>query len=435
VNSRIVSSFPFILLAACGGNTNNSHVDAGGDAGTGSGLNPLGSFDPGFTATSPNTPLSIEVTISGETLGENGLPFTPVNVGDPQFVDGWSVTFEKYIVVIGNVRLSPGATQYTSQQQLNPVVATKPGPYVIDVHQLATNGFNGFVGADGEEPAGGIFKWDTQDDGTAFDPSTLYAFSYDTVPAQYPATQVNFTEDDLAIYDTMVANHWDKYIEARANFVATGKYPDAATEAKFEALAGGVYDGSGGDYTTPPEVHFVFGWNDATSSINCINPFNGDMDEANLANRGVQPNTNGATVAQVTIHTDHVFWDKLKQEGTPLRMDYIAAWAGSDTNTTPLDLGTLADKPLATTFADGSPLPDRAPYLNNPAGTFTSDQTNPSQVTLDLNGVTASDISGLSAFMAFSAQSQTHLNANGLCYIVGQNASDPFYMPNIAPAQ
>jgi hypothetical protein len=37
--------------------------------------------------------------------------------------------------------------------------------------------------------------------------------------------------------------------------------------------------------------------------------------------------------------------------------------------------------------------------------------------------------------MAFSAQSQTHLNANGLCYIVGQNASDPFYHPVIAPAQ
>jgi hypothetical protein len=429
---------PFVLVlvaaVACGGGNNNKMPDAGQDAGSGgSGLNPIGSFDPGFTSTSPNTPLSIEVTISGETLGENGLPFQPVNPGDPQFVDGWSVTFEKYIVVVGNVRLSPGATQYSNQEQLNAVVALKPGPYVIDVHQLATDGFNGFVGADGEEPAGGIFKWDTQDDGTPFDSSTLYAFSYDTVPAQYPATQVNLTEDDFQIYDEMVRNHWDKYIEARADFVASGTYPDTTIESKFEALAGGVYDGSAGAYTTPPQLHFVFGWNDATSSINCINPFNGDMDEANLANRGVQANTNGATVAQVTVHTDHVFWDKLKQEGTPLRMDYIAAWAGSNTNSTPLDLGSLADKPLATTFADGTPLPDRAPYLTNPTGTFTTDQTNPSQVTLDLNGVPASNISGLSAFMAFSAQSQTHLNANGLCYIVGQNASDPFYDPVIAP--
>jgi hypothetical protein len=60
--------------------------------------------------------------------------------------------------------------------------------------------------------------------------------------------------------------------------------------------------------------------------------------------------------------------------------------------------------------------------------------TEPQLATLaDLNGVPASDISGLANFMAFSAQSQTHLNANGLCYIKGQNASDPFYMPNVAP--
>ena len=435
---RTIISGLVVLAAACGGGSSGSPDATKSDGTQGSGdagLNVLGSFDPGFTPQSPDTPLSIEVTISGETLGENGLPFQPVNAGDPQFVDGWSVSFEKYIVVVGNVRLSPGATQFTDQSQLNAIVATKPGPYVIDIHQLATNGFNGFVGADGEEPAGGIFKWDTQDDGTAFDPGTLYAFSYDTIPAQYPATQVNLTEDDAQIYDTMVKNHWDKYIEARASFVGVGKFPDAPTEAKFEALAGGVFDGSADAYTTAPQVHFVFGWNDATSSINCINPFNGDMDEANLANRGVQPNTNGATVAQVTVHTDHVFWDKLKQEGTPLRMDYIAAWAGADTNTTPLDLGSLATKPLATTFADGTALPDRAPFLNNPAGTFTTDQTNPNQVTLDLDGVTSTDISGLSAFMAFSAQSQTHLNANGLCYIKGQNAPDPFYHPVIAPAQ
>ena len=145
------------LLASCGGDDSHDPLDAGGaDAGRGgSGLNPLGSFDPGFTPTSPNTPLSIEVTVSGETLGENGLPFQPVNPGDPQFVDGWSVTFEKYIVVVGNVRLSPNALASQDQSVISTPVATKAGPFVIDVHQLATNGFNGFVGADGEEPAGG----------------------------------------------------------------------------------------------------------------------------------------------------------------------------------------------------------------------------------------------------------------------------------------
>jgi hypothetical protein len=62
---------------------------------------------------------------------------------------------------------------------------------------------------------------------------------------------------------------------------------------------------------------------------------------------------------------------------------------------------------------------------------FTTDQSNPTQVTLNLNGVPAMDIKGLGDFMAFSAQSQMHLNANGLCYIVGQDASDPFYVPDV----
>jgi hypothetical protein len=35
--------------------------------------------------------------------------------------------------------------------------------------------------------------------------------------------------------------------------------------------------------------------------------------------------------------------------------------------------------------------------------------------------------------MAFSAQAQNHLNANGLCYVNGQNASDPFYVPDVTP--
>ena len=90
-----------------------------------------------------NAPLAIDVTISGETLGENGLPLVPVNQGDPQFVDGWSVTFEKYIVVVGNIRLSPNALEYQTWQTLNAIVASEPGPYVVDVHQLSTSGPNG----------------------------------------------------------------------------------------------------------------------------------------------------------------------------------------------------------------------------------------------------------------------------------------------------
>jgi hypothetical protein len=406
-----------LVCAGCPAGPNNNNPDAGPAADT---LN--ATFDPGFTLTSPNTPGTIEVTLSGEILGENGLPFNPVTAGDPQFVDGWNVSFDKYIVVVGNVQLSPNATQSAIWQQTSGVVAHKDGPFVVDVHRLATSGANGFVGKDGEEPAGALFKFDAQDNGTLFDTGTLYAFSYDTIVAKYPATQVNLSQEEFAIYDEMVKNGWDKYIEATATYVGTGTIPsaqdpDGSIQQHFAAL--------------PPVVHFKLGWSDATHYQNCINPDNGNGDAEDLANRGVQPNSNGAVIAQITAHTDHLFWDKLKQEGTPLRMDPVAAWADASGH---VDIDDLASKPLAVTFSDGTPMPDRAPFQNVPGG-YTTDQANPAQIVLDLGGVTSSGIGGLADFMAFSAQSQMHLNSDGLCYVVGQSAADPFYVPNVQPAK
>jgi hypothetical protein len=230
----------------------------------------------------------------------------------------------------------------------------------------------------------------------------------------------------------MVANHWDKYIEFTADYVGTCDCPDTTTCAVVNPTTGKSIQQEFD--ALPQHVHFSFGWDDHTSSLNCINPFNGDMDEANLANRGVQPDTDGAVFAQVTIHTDHVFWDMLKHEGAPLRMDPLAAWVPAGSTTT-FDLGTLADKPFdPVSFADGTPIPDRGLCQNVPQMGYTAtDQANPNAISLNLNGVPSSNIKGLADFMAFSAQSQTHLNANGLCYIIGQNAPDPWYVPSVIP--
>jgi hypothetical protein len=46
-----------------------------------------------------------------------------------------------------------------------------------------------------------------------------------------------------------------------------------------------------------------------------------------------------------------------------------------------------------------------------------------------VNGLPTANAPDMINFMAFSAQSQMHLNANGLCYVVGQQ--DPFFNPNI----
>jgi hypothetical protein len=259
-----------------------------------------------------------------------------------------------------------------------------------------------------------MFLWEKQDDGKPFDTSVRYAFSYDVSKASYPVTQVNLSKSQFADYELMVQNGWSKYVVGKATYVGTGSHPDATAQAKFAAL--------------PKTVRFSFGWNDAGSILNCVNASFGDGEA--LANRGVQVTESGAVTAQITAHVDHLFWDRLKEEGTPLRFDPIAAWAPADTSTTLLSVNSLKDKSLTTTFADGSPLPDRGPYQNVPGG-YTSNQVNPNQVILGLNGVPSANIKGIADFMAFNTQAQMHLNADGICYAVGQQASDPYYTPNV----
>jgi hypothetical protein len=409
------------VAAGCSGSSSGSNPNIDPPPANGKLVSPT--ID--FTMTSPNTPLSIEVTFSGETLGINGLPFAPVNQGDPYFVDGWNLAIDEDIVVVGNIRLNSMPTLDQTWYDMGAVVATKSGPYVFDAHQAT-----GFVGKDGVEPASPMFVWDKADDGSSFDSSMRYAFSYDTLVAAYPVWNLNLAPQGQQDYDVMVQKGWNKFLRGTATYVGTGTYNNAkdpnaaASQMKFAAF--------------PTVVHFTMGWNDATSNINCVNADLGAEDD--LANRGVVIFPDKAAVAQVTMHVDHVFWDKLKQEGAALRFDPIAAFAPADTSTTPFDLNTFHSQHLLAVFADGTPLPDRAPFQPNTSanatGVISDDaQPNPLQVTMNLNGVTAPDGSAfpddLVQFMAFSAQSQMHLNAQGLCYIKGQNPADPFYTPKV----
>jgi hypothetical protein len=395
-----------LAVCACGGSDSTKfNQNPNCQPGTGTTLN--ASCNPGFTQTAPNKPGTIYVTFSGEGLGVDGLPF-PGNGVDPAFVDGWSVTFDELLIVVGNFRLAPGALQSADQSQVGSPVATKAGPYVLDMHK--PSGFGVDKGGAGVQ-AGGIFKWDTDDSGRSFDTSIRYAFSYDVVKAAYPATQVNLTSAQFADYALMVQNGWSKLYRGTATFSGSANYPNAAVQAKFAAL--------------PSTVHFIMGWNDSGGHLNCINPDFG----TGLANRGIQPSANGAVIAQVTQHVDHFFWDKLRDHNDiKLRFDPIAAWAPANTTAlNPFDLRTLGSKPLAATFADGSPLPDRGPFQTT---TYACGGTRPcAQVTLNLNGVTT--VPGLANFIAFSSQSQMHMNADGLCYDVGQHSSDPFYAPGL----
>jgi hypothetical protein len=411
-----------VLLAACGPGSSSKN-DAGPTNETcavGDASYPINcTYDPGFTETSPNTPNTIGVTFSGETLGIDGLPYVPNLPGDPVFVDGWSVKFFEYIVVVGNIRLNTNPTEDSTWKDMGGQVAIKTGPFVFDAHQA-----HGFLGKDGVEPASGLFLWTQLDNGQPFDTSVRYAFSYDVEQAAYPATNVNLNAEELGDYDLMVKHKWSKFIRGVATHTATGSYtnsndPNAArAQTNFAAM--------------PTTVNFAFGWDDHTQILNCVNTDNGDGVEDNLDNRGVQTNNSAMYVAQITMHTDHIFWDTLEHEGEPLRFDPIAAMAPANTTiANPFWINDLHQN-LATTFQDGTPLPDRGPFMMGNQMPFTTDMPNNGvQVILDTAGVTTVPATSYPSFMQFSVQSQAHLNAQGLCYIVGQHPEDPYYQPEV----
>ena len=408
-----------LAMAACGSSSSNPTPDSGVQN-----INPT--FNLPFTPTT-SVPRQIQVLYSGETLGDVGLPYPSScptgNDAPPFFVDGWSVFIDEYLVVVGNIRLTPNAAQFPQENLLNsPPVATKAGPYVFDGHK----GIQGFVSTDGVSPAGPIFAWNQQDNGQAFSTTEQYAFSYDIVAASYPVTQVNLTSAQFADYDLMVQRGWSKYVKGHAVFAGTtgaGTYPpNASVAAKFNALQSPIY--------------FTFGWNDSGGVLNCNNPELGFTGEDQPSTRGIKPSPTGSVPAQVTLHVDHIFWDTQLQEGTPLRFDQVAGWAVPPlgTQAQPIAINTLnkLTGTLAATFADGTPMPDRGLYQPASPGCYDqSNQSNPAQLTLNLNGVPAANIHNLADFMAFSAQAQMHMNADGLCYEVGQHAPDPWYLPGL----
>jgi hypothetical protein len=129
--------------------------------------------------------------------------------------------------------------------------------------------------------------------------------------------------------------------------------------------------------------------------------------------RGIQANANKSTTVQITVHTDHAFWDKLNVEGTPLHFDAIAAQAS--TYGTPDSPGTVTIEDLenvdVTGFKTkaGEPLPWRS---------LVSDYKAPEgQMKFDPNGTSFSKANSFSAYLSYSAASGGHMNADGECEV------------------
>ena len=367
-------------------------IDAAADA---TAALPSGFFPaipPAFTPTT-DEPLSVQVSISGESLAEHGYDYssTPAT-GQPVFVDGWELRFDHYVVVIDHVRLNQPGPDPTMRAGLGGLVAQQDGPWIVDVHKAGT-----LSGAGGPpETAVPMFVFRMPTAGGAFDPSVRYAFSFDTVPASPAVQNLNLTPDTANIAADMIAHQWTKYFSGTATY--RGRAATSSVDPSFVGY--------------PTTVHFGFGFGDPASYINCHNPELGQMDSA--ATRGLQPSATGHVRAQITMHTDHFFWDEADVEGTPLRFDAIAARAngfGGDAGSSlEVTLDALAhDLPASLTDALGAPVLDRGAQT---AGVI--DNSPPPSYAVH---TAAGSVGSLRDFVVYNVRGQGHLNSDGLCFV------------------
>jgi hypothetical protein len=336
-----------------------------------------------FTAATRD-PRSILVSISSEDLGQRGFDYSATpEPGDIVFVDGWELRFSRILLTVSNVRLNlPGASP-SDPSSVGAPVAAVPGAFAVDAQKAGP-----LVGAGGApETAIPLAVLRAPSAGGSFDPTVRYALSYDAVRASASATNVNLDPGGVELYAEMIRRGWSHYVAGAATY--RGVAPTAGTP-----LA---------DY--PTAVTFRLGWTAGAQYINCNNPDNGGDDMP-----GVQPSATTAARAQLTFHMDHLFWGALGVEDPPPHFDQYAARAQRVDGASVVTLDDLAGV-APTNLVDRMmrPVPDR--------GGQTAGYTprNPSALSFDLGG--NSSLRDLRDFVTFSARSNGHLNADGLCFV------------------
>lgn len=393
-----------LSVVSCGEEDENradpSLVAAGGSVGasggSGAGGQQSGELQP-FVAPSDPGKGGILVTVSGEDLAIQGYPFLAGSSkagGDPPaFVDGWEVQLEHFILTVGGIRLNDGPDKNADNpKEMGEVVAQVEGLFAVDI---SLGG--GLVGKSGspDEKTVAITAFTGPSSGGEFKTDQRYAFSYDFAVASSQAKNVNLDAAGVVLYQQAILEGWSVVIQGKA--IYKSKPPTEGTV--FAKI--------------PQKIRFTLGFANPASYINCQNTDLNPLGDG-VFPRGVQVSPSASTVAQITMHSDHLFWDRLNAESGLLHFDPIAALAST--------YGVESDHPGEVTMEDldgadfiafktrsGEPLPARSEV---------ADYTAPDvQLSFDGNGITFPKNS-FSKYLAYSLTSGGHFNANGECEVV-----------------
>jgi hypothetical protein len=388
----------------------------------------------------------VYVTVSGESNAISGYPFPPGDwANDTYFFDGWEFVISEYIVVVDKITLWSNPNHNPAKQgDLTgmSVVAHLDGPFVVDLHKGGA--ITGQGGAPEQATPIGVIPDQTDNGGAAFDPTTTYGFGFSTVPAAAGAYNVNLTADEAADFALMTQNKYSVFYRGHLTWKGDqSKYGCVETSAgagtgagllDAGGDAGGVptYLDGGYDYSRMPNggIEMVFGFSTPTNYVNCQNmTLMGMPNPGEDYPRGIQVSSSQSTIAQVTVHMDHPFWESFA-ENSPVHFDQIAAQYVGQSNPTARVEDMKGVPFYAFTDRTGTPLPWRncaGPNYTPPGNgqmvfdTLSVPVTPSGTCTGTLgNDYTQDDCPGIrdyADYLRFSQSTQGHLNSQGLCFI------------------
>jgi hypothetical protein len=393
-----------------GGSADAAAPDAGAPDGASAGA--LKAFTP-----PPANPgaKSVLFTASGEVLALGGYAFPPATMDDPAFVDGWEVKFSRLLVTVDKITLSENPDKVpTDQSMTGAVVAEVDGPWAIDLHKDDPAYITGKGGTDERAVPLVALTSQNKNANKPFDTAagTRYGFGFDLVPATTDAMNVNLGPEALTDYAQMVTNKCAVLYVGTATWKGTTCTPATG----FEKL--------------PTTVNFNLCFKSPTTYTNCQNPDNDPAKpfDGEEHQRGISFKDNTYSIAQVTVHSDHPFWENTEHD-SPAHFDQFAARAkpgaaGAPAAVTMDDLVGVDFQ--AYTDRDSAKLPWRSCLASYtpPAGT---------QVHFDPKSVPAGTAAGdpskvlrdYADFATYNQSTQGHLNSDGLCYVKRNYPSPP----------
>jgi len=363
-----------------------------------------------FCAPSDPGPGNVWFAASGEVLALTGYAFPPARDSDAAFVDGWDVHFSHLLTTFDKITLSENPDlQRGTQAQTGKRVAEVDGPWAVDLSHADASYLPGKGGAGEQAVPLAALTSQNQNGGKPFaTDGTRYAFGFDVTAATSDAQNVNLDPEALADYEQMVDAGCAVLYVGSATFEGDPSFPGCVNEQSA---------------SWPKTVNFRLCFESPTSYVNCQNPDNdpaSPISDDEESERGIAFVDHGSVIAQLTLHTDHPFWDSVLHD-SPAHFDQFAARALAAESGA---LVTLEDTRgvdfTAYTDARGNPVNWR--YCVEPPTDVHPKLTGPMR--FDPQGVpsaTGNDAStGLRDYYDFATYDQStqgHLNSDGLCFV------------------